>query len=190
MKLLDDETHSYETKYPSKILLDNDKIIELSLKDAKKRPLLIEVAVKEEVIRDAFEKHGFSEVLLLEEKKTKQIGNGMRIHLDELWDMHVRLFDLHQGYVAIDGEVETHIQYLEHLSKNNWISVISELLNIIPGHPAQIRIFHKPSGRFVRKILDTVTIKMEKFENQINLKHLVIIFVAALLVGWLVYKMK
>jgi len=151
---------------------------------------LIEVAVEEKTIRDILEKHGFSEVLLLEEKKLNQIGNGMRLHLDELWDMHIRLFNLHQGYVAIDGEVETHIQYLEHLSKNNWISVILELLNMVPGHPARIRIIHKPSGRFVKKILETMTIKMEKFENQINLKHLLIIFVAALIVGYLIYKMR
>lgn len=183
------QTNPYETKYPSKILLDNNEIVEISLEDSKQRPLIIEVDIKEEAIRQAFEQHNFSEVLLLEEKKIKQLGNGMRLHLDELWDIHVRLFELHPGHVAIDGEVETHMQYLEHLSKNNWISVLSELLDMMPGS-GKIRLFHKPSGRFVSKILDTMTIQMEKFENQINLKHVLIIIVVALLVGWLISKLK
>ena len=48
--------------------------------------------------------------------------------------MHIRFIQLHEGRIAIDGEVETSRKWAEHNAKDNWISVIYETTNIPKKH--------------------------------------------------------
>lgn len=145
----------------------------LSSEDNKNRVLVLETTVEESILREAFSRNGFKETSV-EVVKEYQNGNGMLKHLSYDWDMHIRFLHMHEGLIAIDAEVETSREYIEHVTKENWISVIYEVWAILEQATDKVFLFHKTSGYYVKNILRDVSIGLTKFKNQIEWKPLVI----------------
>lgn len=171
---------TYQTRYPLEVQLTNGQAITLNSNDNKERPLITEVALSEKSLRDAFSKNGFESVLIMEEVKQQQIGSGMRKHLSTDWDMHVRFLNLHQGLIAIDAEVETNMNYVEHLTTDNWVSVIYEVWEVIKQLTNQIYLFHKKTGLYVTNILRDFSIALAKLKEQTEWKPILAIGILAL----------
>jgi len=172
---------NYQTRYPSEIQLTNRQVITLNSNDNKERTLLTEVKVDEKLLRDAFSRNGFESVVIMEEVKQHQIGSGMRKHLSSDWDMHIRFLSLHQGLIAIDAEVETNIDYLEHITTDNWISVIYEIWEVVKQLTNQIYLFHKKTGLYVTQIVKDFSIALSKLKEQTEWKPIVAVGALALL---------
>ena len=178
---------NYETKYPSKIQLSDGQTLTLTLQDNKERQLITEVNLKEVQLRNIFSQNGFENIRIMEEIKSNQIGCGMRKHIDKDWDIHVRFLNLHERLVSIDAEVETNMEYVEHVTTENWVSVLSEIWDIIRSITNGIWLFHKKSGQYVRQILENITIKMTKFKNQIEWKPIAAVAGIVLLAGLILH---
>lgn len=163
---------NYQTRYPLEVQLTNGQLITLNSNDNKERSLITEVSVNEKSLRDAFSHNGFENVLIMEEVKQHQIGSGMRKHLSNDWDMHIRFLNLHQGLVAIDAEVETNMNYVEHITTDNWISVIYEVWEVIKQLTNQIYLFHKKTGLYVTNVLKDFSIALAKLKEQTEWKPL------------------
>ena len=163
----------YTTRYPHQIELSNGETVILTYQDNKNRILLLETTARESVLRDAFSQKGFKNTSV-EVVKEHQNGDGMLKHLNKDWDMHVRFLHIHEGLIAVDAEVETSREYVEHITKDNWISVIYEVWEIVEQVTSKIFIFHKTSGQYVTNILKDASIGLTKFKNQIEWKPLVV----------------
>jgi len=164
---------NYQTLYPLEIQLINNQIVRLSDADNKGRVLITEVETEVQHLRYAFSKDGFDDVIIMEVVKENQIGNGMRKHINKYWDMHVRFLALHEGLIAIDGEVETNMDYLEHVIADNWISVIYEVWNVVKKVTSEIHLFHKGTGLYVRQILKDTSMELRRFSYLIEWKPIV-----------------
>lgn len=173
----------YQTQYPLEIQLGNGQILRLSNTDNKNRVLITEVKNDEKTLRGVFSKNGFEEILIMEEVKPMQIGNGMRKHLDTCWDMHVRFLRLHDNMIAIDAEIETHIGYVEHATSGNWISVIYEAWIVLKEVTNEIYLFHKPTGQYITHILKDASIGLKKLQNQIEWKPVLAVLGIIVLLG-------
>lgn len=177
----------YKTQYPSKIRLQNNQVLALTLTSNRDRVLITEVSSDIKKLRDLFAKHGFEDILLTEIVKPKQIGSGMRKYLDTCWDIHVRFFQLHKDLIAIDAEVETNSNFVEHIMEDSWISVLYEIWVIILEIPGGFYLFHKSSNQYVNEILSYMEITLHKTkEKQTEWKPIVavlgiLVVVAALL---------
>lgn len=133
----------YETDYPGAVLLQDDEALyELTIEDNRERVLITETDASVAQLQKAFQNEGFSETSI-EYKKPYQVGNGFLKTLSDDWDMHVRFMQLHDGLIAIDGEVETSRKWVEHNTKDNWISVIYEVSNILQKYHLNFYIWHK-----------------------------------------------
>lgn len=159
------ELHSYTmaeyvTKYPKTILVEDDQTqYNLTRNDNKKRVLINETSASLKQIQRAFQREGFTETRI-EEKKSHQIGNGVLKRLSDEWDMHVRFLKLHNGLIAIDGEVETSRKWVEHNTEDNWISAIYEVSYILKKYKIQHDIWHKKIQKYVVNIVEEMEIQM------------------------------
>ena len=150
----------YETNYPGVVLLQDDGTRhKLTIEDNQQRVLITETDASIEQLQKAFQKEGFSETSI-EYKKSYQVGNGFLRTLSDDWDMHIRFMQLHDGLIAIDGEVETSRKWVEHNTKDNWISVIYEVTNILKKYQINIYIWHKKMQRYVVDIVEQMKIQM------------------------------
>ena len=96
----------YVTKYPKTISLI-DGIKQKIQVDKKSGVEELHLIVKENVekIQKMFALEGATRVKF-EHKQPFQIGDGLSLKLAKPWEMHIRLFDIKKGMVAIQGEVE------------------------------------------------------------------------------------
>ena len=164
---------NYETKYPASIELHGDyQKYSLNFSDNQNRVLITEANSSVPELKSIFEKEGFSETIL-EEKKINQISQGLMKHLTVDWDMHVRFIQIHDNSIAIDAEVETSREYLEHLN-GKWISVIYEVTNVLEKHGITFGIWHKQAKKYVDKILENGSLVLDNISGKIKWKPLVI----------------
>ena len=105
----------YITKYPKTVSLI-DGIKQKIQVDKKSGVEELHLIVKENVekIQKIFAQEGASKVKF-EHKQPFQIGDGLSLKLKKPWEMHIRLFDIKKGMVAIQAEVEISRDYLQHL---------------------------------------------------------------------------
>ncbi len=179
----------YETEYPGIVILEGDSNNhELSLDDNKKRVLITETDTSVDKLQSIFEKEGFNETII-EIKKPNQIGNGFLKNLSDDWDIHVRFIELHKGRVAIDGEVETSRKWVEHNTKDNWISVIYEVTTILQKYDINFFIWHKKMGKYIENIVEQIKIQMTPL-GKIEWKHVAIGVGIATSIGLLLWGLK
>lgn len=165
--------NEYETEYPGVILLQNDSTQhKLTITDNRDRILITETDASVEQLQHIFQKEGFNETSI-EYKKPHQIGNGFLKTLSDDWDMHVRFMQLHNGLIAIDGEVETSRKWVEHNTKDNWISVIYEVTNILKKYQIKTYLWNTKMQRYVVDIVEQIKIKMTPL-GQVQWKHVAI----------------
>lgn len=179
----------YETQYPGVITLHNDQNQHrLTLDDNRERVLITEVRNSPEELKQIFGQEGFAETSI-EIKKPGQIGNGVLKNLSDEWDMHVRFLNIHDGLVAIDGEVETSRKWVEHNTGDNWISVIYEITGILQKYGIQFSIWHKKMKNYVSNILEHIQIKMNPI-GRIEWKHVAIAAGIVSLIGLTIWGIK
>ncbi len=142
----------YKTHYPASVRLYGDpRARKITYDDNQDRVLVTEVSSPLQTLESIFLREGFSRTML-EEKKRGQISQGLVKRLTADWDMHVRFIRLHRGSIAVDAEVETSREYLEHLG-GRWISVIYEVIEILQRNGLECAIWHKRARRYVSSIL-------------------------------------
>ena len=151
----------YVTEYPSMIKLRDDNVsYTLTVEDNQNRVLITETDLSLDRLRTIFGQEGFSNTMV-EEKKPSQIGQGVLKHLTQEWDMHVRFLRIHQDLIAIDGEVETSREFLEHATEPIWVSVIYEIAEILRKYGVQFIIWHKKLGRYVEQVIQKIQLTMK-----------------------------
>lgn len=164
---------NYETPYPSSVNLYGDPSThELTYSDNQNRVLITETNSTLQILKSVFMHEGFSETVL-EEKKPNQISQGLMKRLTNDWDMHIRFIQLHSKSIAIDAEVETSREYLEHLT-GKWISVIYEVTGILQKHKLAYAIWHKQEQKYVSNILKNGKLTLDEISGKIAWKPLAI----------------
>ena len=163
----------YETNYPGVVQVQEDSTqYKITMNDNQQRILITETNENISTLQKIFQDEGFKETSI-EIKKPHQIGNGFLKNLTDDWDMHVRFIQLHKDMIAIDGEVETSRKWVEHNTKDNWISVIYEITNILKKYQIGYHLWHKKIGKYVVHILEQVKIQMTPI-GKIEWKHVAI----------------
>jgi len=159
---------NYQTNYPSNIILDDGTKIQLSVNDNQNRVIITETDLALEQLRIIFEKEGFNQTIL-EEKKPNQIAQGLMKKLTEDWDMHVRFLQFHRGLVAVDAEVETSREYLDHIG-GRWVSVVYEVINIFQKYGTKFYFWHKYAQKYVKEIQTNVNLILNDISGKIEWK--------------------
>jgi len=177
---------NFETQYPSSVMLYDNQKYSLNFDDNQNRALITETVTPLPELKSIFCKEGFTETLV-EEKKINQITQGLVKRLTTDWDMHVRFLQLHDGSIAIDAEVETSREYLEHVN-GKWISVIYEVTNILEKYGLQFGIWHKGAKKYVLKILENGRLTLDNLSGKIKWKPLAVGALVGIGIGLLLKK--
>lgn len=120
--------------------------------------LSLMVKTKKDEIIKALLSEGFHTVRL-ENKKPNQIGCGLAKRLVKPWEMHVRLFDMQQGRIAIQAEVEISRKYIQHI-RSVRAPVIYELEQILKKHQIEYKIWNAKIRDYITRVIDNHEIKL------------------------------
>ncbi len=120
--------------------------------------LSLMVKTKKDEILKALLSEGFKTVRL-ENKKPNQIGCGLAKRLAKPWEMHVRLFDMQQGLIAIQAEVEISRKYIQHI-RSVRAPVIYELEQILKKHQIEYKIWNAKIRDYITRVIDNHEIKL------------------------------
>jgi hypothetical protein len=120
--------------------------------------LSLMVKTKKDEIIQALLSEGFK-MVKLENKKPNQIGCGLAKRLAKPWEMHVRLFDMQQGLIAIQAEVEISRKYIQHI-RSVRAPVIYELEQILKKHQIEYKIWNAKIRNYITRIIDNHEIKL------------------------------
>ena len=173
---------NYLTYYPSKVTLHDGREFQLNFNDNQNRVLITETNSSLSDLQNLFLKEGFKPTMV-EETKPFQISQGLVKRLTKDWDMHVRFLQIHHGLIAIDAEVETSREFLEHLV-GGWISVIFEVTNILQKYNIQWWLWHKSAGNYVKNILQNGSLILNNISNKTEWKPLVVEIIKELAKSW------
>ena len=176
---------NYTTNYPAVVILENKNVETLTIDDNRDRTLITETGSSLKELTEVFGKEGFTQSST-EIKKAFQLCDGFRKKLSEEWDMHIRFLGIHKNQIAIDAEVETSTEYLDHVTKPQyWISVVYEVQDILTKYGIKFRIWHKKAKSYVLQIVQKTTLTLLEADGKIKWKPIalgVAIIVAAALI--------
>ena len=113
---------------------------------------------KEELIKTLFAE-GFKKVKF-ENKKPTQIGSGFSKKLKYPWEMHLRLLDIQQGFIAIKAEVEISRRYIQHIGSVR-VPVVYEIESILKKHKIEYDIWNEKLRDYITHIVDNHQIKLQ-----------------------------
>src|SRR5687767_11002693 len=114
--------------------------------------LSLMVKIKKDEIVRALVSEGFSRVNL-ENRKPTQIGHGFAKMLAKPWEIHVRLLDMQQGLIAIQGEVEISRRYIQHI-RSVRAPVIYEIESILKKHRIEYKIWNDKVRDYITNIIE------------------------------------
>jgi len=120
--------------------------------------LSLMVKTKKDEIIKALLSEGFK-TTRLENKKPNQIGCGLAKRLSKPWEMHVRLFDMQQGLIAIQAEVEISRRYIQHI-RSVRAPVIYEVEQILKKHQIEYKIWNAKIRDYITRVIDNHEIKL------------------------------
>jgi hypothetical protein len=148
----------YLTKYPKTISFDGNirHTVSIDAKGVEQLTVLVKKSVEE--LLGIFTKEGFTKVKF-EHKQDNQIGHGLSLKLKKPWEMHLRLFDLKKGVVAIEAEVEVSRDYLHHLFCQR-TPVIYEIEALLKKHQIEYKIWSNKIKNYVHTVFDNYKIKL------------------------------
>ena len=140
------------TRYPKKMnfLKGLQEIIKSEDIQFDHLSLLVKIR-KDEIIRTLI-LEGFSKVKF-ENKKPGQIGNGFSKKLKKPWEIHVRLLEMQQGLIAIQGEVEISRRYIQHI-RSVRAPVIYEIESILKKHRIEYKIWNDKVRDYITNIIE------------------------------------
>src|ERR671933_34392 len=114
--------------------------------------LCLMVKIKRDEIINALVSEGFK-CVKLENKKPTQIGHGFSKRLVKPWEIHVRLLEMQQGFIAIQAEVEISRKYIQHI-RSVRAPVIYEIESILKKHSIEYRIWNSKVRDYITNIVD------------------------------------
>lgn len=150
----------YVVSYPKRIYLMKGISEIIRNEELNNDPLYIVVKASVDDIVRILKKEGFHRVRLCENKKPSQLGNGFTKMLTRTWEMHVRLFEVKQGLIAIHAEVEISRRYIQHLISER-APMIYEVINIFKKHGVDYKIWSTRLDEYVSHIREDYNIKLK-----------------------------
>ena len=149
----------YITKYP-KTVSHTDGIKQKIQVDKKSGVEELHLIVKDNIekIQRIFAQEGARKVKF-EHKQPFQIGDGLSLKLKKPWEMHIRLFDIKKGMVAIQAEVEISRDYLQHLFSQR-TPVIYEIESILKKYEIEYEVWNNRISKYVHTIFENYKIKI------------------------------
>ena len=83
----------------------------------------------------------------------KLILEGFSKKLKKPWEIHVRLLDMQQGLIAIQGEVEISRRYIQHI-RSVRSPVIYEIESILKKHRIEYKIWNDKVRDYITNIIE------------------------------------
>ena len=114
--------------------------------------LSLMVKIKRDEIVNALVSEGFKRVKL-ENKKPTQIGHGFAKRLTKPWEMHVRLLEMQQGFIAIQAEVEISRKDIQHI-RSVRSPVNYEIESILKKHRIEYQIWNAKLRQYIISVID------------------------------------
>src|ERR671915_1073374 len=114
--------------------------------------LCLMVQIKRDEIITALISEGFKRVKL-ENRKPTQIGHGFSKKLITPWEIHVRLLEMQQGFIAIQAEVEISRRYIQHI-RSVRAPVIYEIESILKKHKIEYKIWNDKVRDYITNIIE------------------------------------
>jgi hypothetical protein len=148
----------YLTRYPKTVSFDGGIRHTVSIEAKGVEQLTILVKKSTEELLSIFRKEGFTKVKF-EHKQDYQIGHGLSLKLKKPWEMHLRLFDLKKGIIAIEAEVEVSRDYLQHLFCQR-TPVIYEIEALLKKHQIEYKIWSNEVKNYIHTVFDNYKIKL------------------------------
>ena len=149
----------YITKYPKTVSLI-DGIKQKIQVDKKSGVEELHLIVKDNIekIKRIFAQEGARKVKF-EHKQPFQIGDGLSLKSKKPWEMHMRLFDIKKGMVAIQAEVAISRHYLQHLFSQR-TPVIYEIESILKKYEIEYEVWNNRISKYVHTIFENYKIKI------------------------------
>ena len=105
-----------------------------------------------------FSNEGFTKVKF-EHRSSTQIGHGFSLKLKKPWEMHVRLYDMKKGLIAIQAEVEVSRDYLQHLFCQR-TPILYEMEELLKKHQIEYKIWNERIRKYVYSVFDNYRVKL------------------------------
>jgi hypothetical protein len=140
------------TRYPKKMNFLKGLQESIKSEDIQFDHLSLLVKIKKDEIIRALLLEGFTKVKF-ENKKPGQIGHGFTKKLKKPWEIHIRLLDMHQGLIAIQGEVEISRRYIQHI-RSVRAPVIYEIESILKKHRIEYKIWNDRVRDYITNIIE------------------------------------
>src|ERR1044072_4658309 len=147
------------TRYPKKMSFLKGLHESIKSEDLQFDHLSLLVKIKKDEIIRTLILEGFSKVKF-ENKKPGQIGNGFSKKLKKPWEIHIRLLDMQQGLIAIQGEVEISRRYIQHI-RSVRAPVIYEIESILKKHRIEYKIWNDKVRDYITNIIDNHEITLQ-----------------------------
>jgi len=116
------------------------------------------VRIKKDEIINTLIEEGFKKVKF-ENKKPGQIGHGFAKKLKKPWEMHIRLLEINQGLIALQGEVEISRKYIQHI-RSVRCPVVYEIESILQKHKIEYKIWNSKVRDYITHVIDNHNITL------------------------------
>lgn len=148
----------YLTRYPKTLSLGDGKkhTVNIDMKGVEQLSVIVKKSAEE--ILNILTKEGFTKVKF-EHVLDSQIGHGWSLKLKKPWEMHLRLFDVKKGVVAIQAEVEVSRDYLQHLFCQR-TPVIYEIEAMLKKHQIEYQVWSDKVKNYVHTVFDNYKISL------------------------------
>jgi len=146
------------TIYPRKIGILKGLQDSIKLEDIQLDHLSLMVRIKKDEIINTLIEEGFKKVKF-ENKKPGQIGHGFAKKLKKPWEMHIRLLEINQGLIALQGEVEISRKYIQHI-RSVRCPVVYEIESILQKHKIEYKIWNSKVRDYITHVIDNHNITL------------------------------
>ena len=150
----------YSLLYPKTVGLMKGLMHFIKRDEIHNESLYLVVRNNAEEIMRILRSEGFHKLLFCEHKKQFQIGRGFTKMLNRTWEMHVRLIDMKEGLIAIQGEVEISRRYVQHVFSQR-SPVVYEIANMLKKNGIDYKIWNEKVNAYIANVVDNHQIRLK-----------------------------
>jgi hypothetical protein len=150
----------YSLLYPKTVGLMKGLMHFIKRDEIHNESLYLVVRNNAEEIMRILRSEGFHKLLFCENKKQFQIGSGFTKMLNRTWEMHVRLIDMKEGLIAIQGEVEISRRYIQHVFSQR-SPVVYEIANLLKKNGIDYKIWNEKINEYISNVVDNHHIRLK-----------------------------
>lgn len=150
----------YSLLYPKTVGLMRGLVHFITRDEVEKESLSLIVKKSAEDIIRILRSEGFHKLLFCEHKKPFQIGSGFTKMLNKTWEIHVRLIEMKEGLIAIQGEVEISRRYFQHMFSQR-APAVYEIANILKKNGIDYKIWNEKLKEYVSNVIDNHQIRLK-----------------------------